>query len=395
MMLRQWLLFVCMTALVGLGCALPAMAQTPGVLYTWDQSYGQSVGPDVEGWYGDANIALDNNTDGVLTITESDTAGFNVNDSWNRIKESANGMDAGGLDLTGLQGVQFTIGHNGTATIGGKLFMQAPSGWHDMEIQVAPGAPQTFTIPLSLLTADDIPWINTVGLQVWDHSWDTDDGNLTWTIDEVDSVGTPLRERYLSPHDLGNPGGDLDGAVVNWDSAAITGGADGTQNGLSVVPNDTATSDALRWIDLGGGPGAAIAWGNGRDGNLAKTWPTFPMDLSNYQYVDVRMRAQSAGGVDPSVDLQFYAQTTAAWTFQSAGFQTLPADSAYHVLTFPLAALTDMDLEMCHGIDLQAHSANMDIRVDYVRFYNVPEPASVLLLVAGCLGLVGLVRKRS
>jgi hypothetical protein len=392
MMSRHWVVFACMTALLGLWCASPALAQTPGAIYTWDWAIGEGAGgPNVESWSGAANATLDNNSDGVLTITETDALGFNIGESWNRIRESASGMDAGGLDLVGLESIEFVVGHSGTQTLGGKIYVQAPSGWHDVTISVAPGAPQTFSFPLSGLTADDIPWINSMGLQVWDHSWADEGAALTWTIDEVRSAGTALVERYLSPHEVG----DLDGAVVNWDSAAITGGADGTQNGLSTVVSDTG-SGALRWIDLAGQNGAAIAWGNGRDGNLAKIWPTFPMDLSNYQFVDVRMRAADlpTSGVDESIDLQFYAQTTGGWTFQSAGTRSLPVDGEYHVVTFPVGNLTGMDLVMTHGIDLMSHTANTDIRVDYILFRHVPEPSSALLLVIGCLSLLGLARKQ-
>lgn len=392
MMSRQWVMLICMGAVVGLWCAAPAVAQTPGELYTWDWGYGDATGPNVEGWAIDGgNASVNNAIDGQLTVAEGDDLGFNVRDSWNRIRESSNPQDLGGLDLTGLQSIDYVIGHSGTQTLGGKLFAQVPSGWKEFEISVAPGAPQTFSFPLSLLTADDIPWINTIGVQVWDHSWDGE-GPLDWTIEQVSSAGTPLTERYLSPHDTL---GDLDGAVVNWDSAAITTGADGTQNGLSTIMNDDSSSAALRWVDVDGGPGAAISWGNGRDGNLAKTWATFPTDLSNYDHVDVRMRVQPGAGADSELGLQFYVQTASGWTFQSPGSTTLPADSLYHVLTFPLSGLNDMDTVMTHGIDLLSHAGDMDIRVDYVRFYSVPEPASVALLgLAGCLLMCGWRKRR-
>ena len=396
MMLRHW---VCLSlaALVGLWCFSPAMAQTPGVLYTWDQSFGEAVGPNIEGWaqdFGANAVTMDNAVDGALTITETDQTDWAIRDSWNRIRESSNPQDYNGLDLTGLDSIEIEIGHNGTGTYGGNIYVQAPNGtgccnWHSETISVGPGAPQTFSFPLSLLTADEASWLNVIGVQIWDHSWDTENGALTWTINEVRSAGTPLAERYLSPH----APGDLDGAVVKFDESAISGGAFDTQNGLSTSTSDT-DGGSLRWVDLDGGPGAAIAWGNGRDDVLAVDYRTRPEDLSSYDYVDVRIKAQPGAGADSSVDVQFYVQTTDTYAYQSAGDLTLPVDNEWHVLTFPVAGLADMDLVQWHGVNLGSHAGNMQMFVDYVRFY-VPEPTSALMLALGCVGLLGLGRKRN
>ncbi len=386
MMSRHWVLCLGAALLLSLFCFSTAVAQSPGVLYTWDQSYGGSVGPSVEGWAVSSGTAgIDNNTDGVLTITEVDQGGYSVYDGWNLIRESTPGSYSG-LDLVGLETVEFDISHNGTETYSGKLFVQTPT-WHDIQIDVAPGATQTYSFPLSGLSDNELPWVRTVGFQVYDHTGAAD-GPLTWTINEVRSAGTPLTERYLSPH----APDDLDGVVVNFDADAISGGSGGTQNGLSMATSDT-DGGALKWVDLSGGPGAAIAWADGREGLLAKDYQTRPMDLSNYQYVDVRIKAQPGAGADPTLGVQFYVQT-GNWSYQVAGDQYLDVDNEWHIMTFPLAGLVDMDQEAVHGINLYEHEGNMQMFVDYVRFYSVPEPASMLLLVVGCVGLLGVCRKR-
>lgn len=388
MMSRQWVLLACITALVGLGCISPALAQTPGVLYTWDQSYGEAVGPSVEGWVASTSgAAIDNNTDGVLTITESAQASYSVYDSWNRIRETTNPRSYSGIDLTGLDTVDFVIGHNGTETYSGKLYVQTPT-WHDIQIDVAPGAPQVFSFPLSSLSDFEIPWVQTVGFQVYDHS-SSAEGPLTWTIEEVRSTGTPLMARYLSPH----APGDLDGVIVAGDVEAISGAVANTQNGLSMDVSDT-DGGALRWVDLGGGPGASLNWADGRDGYLAKAnYQTRPMDLTNYDFVDVRMKAQPGAGADPTIGMQFYVQT-AGWNYQVAGDEYMPVDNEWHVMTFPLAGLANMDQEEVHGLNLYSHNGNMQMFVDYVRFYSVPEPTSLSMLMLGCVAFLGVCRKR-
>ena len=392
---------VILTTLIAIGSATcsGALAQSPGPVYTWDHAYGDSIGPNIEGWavdFGGNAIALDNLIDGALTITETDQQDWAIRDSFNRIRESSAPNDFGGIDLTGLSSIEIVIGHNGLQTFGGQVYAHTPNGptnCCDFDVlggfSVAPGAPQVVSVPLTGLTADKIAWVRTIGIQIFDHTWDAAGGPLTWTINEVRSAGTPLYERYLSPHNAPN---DLDGAVVKFDSAAISGGADDSQNGLSVVANDS-DGYALRWVDLGGGPGAAIAWGNGRDGILAVDYHTRPTDLSNYKFVEVRMRAQGGAGADPTVGVQFYVQTTDAYQYQSAGNIDLPVDSTYHSLVFSLAGLVDMDGVQWHGINVHGHAGNMDLRVDFVRFF-VPEPTTLASLLIGFIGAAGGVRRR-
>jgi hypothetical protein len=121
------------------------------------------------------------------------------------------------------------------------------------------------------------------------------------------------------------------------------------------------------------------------------------MDLSNYHFVTVRMRAQPGAGADPAVGVQFYVQSAVTgndFFYQNPADQSLPADSQYHELTFALAGLQGMNAVQWAGINLAPHAGNMDIRVDYVRF-SVPEPAAACLLVLGaCIGYLGSRKRR-
>ena len=104
----------------------------------------------------------------------------------------------------------------------------------------------------------------------------------------MQSGGTPLEARTLITHDTGTPEGGLQGAFVNFENAAVLGNNGGqNQTGLS---HDPSGSGSLRWTDLGGGPGAALSWGNGTALN-GNTFNNRQTDISNYDYVLVRIKA--------------------------------------------------------------------------------------------------------
>jgi hypothetical protein len=393
--------------MVGLSLASLAAAQSPSVLYTWDHGFGEAPGPNTETWvphFGAQAVSLSNAIDGELTVTElsGGVGDWAISESFNRIRESDNPLDIIGLDLTGLDSIEIDIAHTGANTYGGQIYLQVPntsSGgccqFRAAPISVAPGGIQTVSIPLAgtLLNDYEQAWIQQVGVQIFDHSWDAGSGAVTWTIQEIRSAGTPLEERFLSPH---SALGDLDGAVVKFDAAAVTGGADDTQNGLSAVATEGV--HALRWVDLGGGPGAAIAWGNGRDGLLAVDYQTRPTDLSNYDYVTVRIKAQPGSGADPTVGVEFYAQNIIApgneFSYQTPGTIQLPVDNTFHELTFSLAGLSGMQKVQWHGINLAPHAGNMAMFVDYVRFWQIPEPSSLAVVMIGLVGACASWRRR-
>ena len=284
MMSQRWG-FSLATMLV-LGVASGAAAQSPGVLYTWNGT------GNIQQWvknFGTNTATFDNNTAGELTFVETGAAGSTiaVTDGSNRIKETATG-GSGGLDLTGLSSLQFDIGHNGAGPVNVQFFVQASTGFNFVslgpDVAVAPGM-NTYNLPLAGLTADQLVYIRTMGVNIRDHAAL---GNLTWTLREVRSAGTPLTVRDLVTFNTGTAEGGLQGAIGNFDLAAIQGN-NGSQNqtGLSHNP---AGSGSLQWTDLGGSNGGAVTVGNGTawSGNTFNNRET---DLSNYQFMTVRMSA--------------------------------------------------------------------------------------------------------
>src|SRR6266566_467194 len=153
-----------------------AMAQTPGVLYTWAPA-------GIQDWirnFGAASTSATlGNPGGALQIVEtSATAGGSqaFSDGFNTIRD-ASGLfplgSAGGLDLTGLSSLQFDMGHNGVGNVSVQFFTQATpgSGYVALgpDISVSPGM-NTYSLPLTGLTADQITYMRTIGINIRDHA---------------------------------------------------------------------------------------------------------------------------------------------------------------------------------------------------------------------------------
>ena len=354
-----------------------SLAQSPSVLYTWTHAQGEAMGANNEGWafgFGGNTVTLDNTVDGTLRVSETGTVGLGwaINDSFNRIKESANPADFGGIDLTGLDFLQLDLGHNGPNPVNVQVFSQVNMGASACcdfvalggDIAVTPGL-ATYSVPLSGLTSQQIANMRTIGLNARDHAAD---GNLTWTINEIRSAGTPFVTRTIADHEGGAT--DFDTAVVDFDRPGVIGN-DGGQNttGLSI----NAADGSLRWVDAAGGPGAAIAYGNGRAGVGAWEFAGRPTDLSNYQFAIIRMRAQSTNPADV-LDVQYYLNSGASFNYQSSN-TTLQADGVFRDLAFPISAMTQRDQVHVHGVNLGTHAGVMDIRIASVIYTSVPEPS--------------------
>ena len=377
-------------AVVLVGGAVGAAAQSPSVLYTFP-----STG-DTRGWFknfGNNSVTLDNATAGQLTVTETGTGasvgvGEAISDDFNRVRESSTAA-SGGLDLTGLSFLEFDLGHSGTDPINVQFFVQASTGSNFValgpDVAVTPGI-HTYRVPLSSLTAAQSVYVRTLGFNTRDH---TAQGNLTWSLGEVRSIGPALTQRTLVTHDTGTAEGGLQGAIVNFDGASVKNNTGQNQSGLSQNP---AGSGSLQWTDLAGGPGGAISWGNGTALN-GNTFNNRTTDVSNYDTVTFRVSATDAANGGGTLDIQAFFQRN-GFQFVSPGTLALPIDGQFHDLTFSLAGITDLNLVEQTGLNLATHPQELVMNVDSITFNTVPEPGSAVVLVGMvAAGFVGRRRR--
>lgn len=365
-----------------------ANAQSPSAVYSWNGS------GDVRQWFkafGTNTVTLANTNAGELTVTETGALGSTVaiSDDFNRIREAPTGA-GGGLDLTGLSSLQIDVGHNGAGNVNVQFYVQATPGSTFValggDVPVTPGL-NTYSLPLTGLTAAQLVYIRTIGLNIRDHAAL---GNLTWTLQEVRSAGTPLTVRDLITHDAGTPEGGLQGALVNFDNAAVAGN-NGGQNQTGLTWN-SAGSGSLQWTDLGGQSGAALSWGNGQALN-GNTFNNRETDLSNYTDVLVRISATDPNNGGGTVGFNtFFQKNNFSFANPEGGSsRNIPIDGQFHDFTWSLAGLSDMNAVDLTGINLFGHAQDLIINVDLIRFSTVPEPASFALIgiaVAACLGFM-------
>jgi hypothetical protein len=392
-MMSRRLLFT-PSALLCLSLLTHAYAQAPSALYTWDNT--GNAAPNIETWvknFGTNTVILSNATPGELTIVESGGAGADVaiSDGSNRVRESSTAA-SGGTDVTGLDFMEFDIGHSGSGPINVQFFVQASTGFNFValgpDVAVQPGV-NTYQVPLTGLTADQAVYLRTMGFNARSHAGV---GDVTWTLREVRAGGTPLTTRDLITHEAGTPEGGLQGAIVNFDNAAVQGNNGGqNQTGLS------ASGGALQWTDLGGSSGAALSWGNGTAWN-GNTFNNRTTDVSNYNYVTYRISAtEVTSGAGGTIGVQSFFQKN-NFQFEAAelgAIKSIPVDGQFHDVTFSLAGLTNMNVVDLTGLNLASHAQDVIMRVDLIRFDVVPEPASATLLciaMAGCLGLARRMR---
>jgi len=385
----QRLTWLAVTVVAALAWGNVAQAQLPGVLYTWSgtgniQQWKQNFGTNIG--------TLANTIDGELTITETGplSGEMSISDDSNRRLESSTA--GGGLDLTGLDFLEFDLGHNGANAVNVQFYVQASTGFNFValgpDVSVAPGS-STYSLPLSGLSYAQQAYIRTVGFTVRSHA---SGSPLVWSLKEVRSAGTPLTVRDLATHDSGSSDSGLQGAIVNFDNASVIGN-NGSQNQTGLSQN-LAGSGSLQWTDKGGGAGAAIGWGNGTvySGNSFNERLT---SLNGYQTVTYRMSAADvAGGAGGAVNVQAYFQTGSGFAYQSPGTLSLPIDGAYHDLTFDLSGMTDLQNVQLSGINLGSHANDIVVNVDLVRYAAIPEPTSLGLAAVALLGLAGRRRGR-
>jgi hypothetical protein len=374
-------------------CMSTAHAQMPSVLYTWDNT--GNAAPNVENWvknFGTNTVTLDNSILGELRISETGTAGEDIaiSDGSNRVRESAVSA-GGGTDLTGLDYLEFDLGHNGSAPINVQFYVQASPAFSFVglgpDLAVAPGL-NTYQVPLTGLTPDQAVYIRTMGFNARDH---LAVGNVVWTLSEVRSGGTPLTSRTLITHDVGTPEGGLQGVIANFDVAAIVGNNGGqNQTGFS---HNAAGTGSLQWTDAGGSQGAAVSWGNGAAWN-GNTFNNRTADLSGYQTMTVRISATDPANGGGDLGLNAFLQTNnfAFQSLEGGAARSLPIDGQFHELTWSMAGVNNVNATDQTGINLFAHAQNLIINVDFIRFDAVPEPTTLSLAAFG-LAVIGLRRK--
>jgi hypothetical protein len=382
-------------ALAGL-CGLwssPVCAQSPSTVYSWGGT------GNIQQWFrsfgaAGSSASLANTIAGELSVAEtSATLGASqaFSDDFNRVRELPSGP-SGGLDLTGLPYLQFDIGHNGAGNINVQFYVQASVGSTFValgpDVTVTPGV-NSYQVPLSSLTPAQAVYIRTIGFNIRDHAGL---GNVTWTVQEVRSVGPALLARNLVNFDNGAVEGGLQGAIVNFDAASVSGNSGQNQTGLS---HNAAGSGSLQWIDLAGGAGGAISVGNGTAWN-GNSFNNRTTDLSNYDKMIVRISATETGTANGgSVNLQPFFQKNNFASFESPATLSLPIDGQFHELVYFINGLTNMNVIDQIGLNLGSHTDELRINVDDISF--VPEPSSAVLLLGGmaCLALVARRSKNS
>lgn len=379
-------------------------AQTPEKLYTWSDNTKQDWliwGYETLGAInpGQWNTATSSGATGDLVVTENATGagGTTVGgklwifDGFDRPRENWNSVK-GNLDVTGLQYIEMDIKHNSPTAIVNVTFDMIPyqnnqastlvTSW-----SIAPGV-NTIRFPLNLLTSRQQGNIRNILVETAPH---TSVGNLTWTISEVRSVGTPLAYRDVATFDAGTPDEGLDGAFPfnSSDVLAIVGnGGVLNQTGLS---RNAAGTGSLQWTDKGGTgdvdseSGASIGFGNG--GGWRNAIPGTPdsgnsynermSDFSNYDRMTVRISASDA--VNPTGTVAIAAPFIESDPNSPVllASQNLTTDGQYHDLTFDISSISFLKRVQHYGIDVAPHANNVVFNIDNIRMWNSTVPAGV------------------
>jgi hypothetical protein len=353
------------------------------VLYSWEGT------DNVRGWmrlFGDNEAVLDNAIEGELTVQEigAEGRGVAISDAFNVIDEAsaafAPAPGYNGIDLTGMERLEFELGHSGQGPVVVQFFVQATSAFEyvalgpDQEIQ--PGL-AVYTAPLGVLNRAQIAHLRTIGINGRDH---LGEGNLIWTLREVRVAGVPLSRRDFATHEPGSSDNGLQGAVVSGDHAAVEGN-DGMSNQTGLRHNTSnappGNSGSLQWTDLAESNGGAVSWFNGTTFQNLLTGE-LPTDMAAYGQVAVRLAATNLrGGEVQSVDVQ-YGLTTAGLNFHPAGPpQALAADGEFHELVFPIAEIPGRAYVEAHTLDLGVHlNGDLQIDIDRVRAVSTAETAN-------------------
>lgn len=380
-----------------------AFAQTARVLYTWDGT------GDPRGWGGDfgdyTGVTFDNNVAGVLRVSEFVHGGtsYSVKDGDNQIDEQNLGI--GGLDLYGLDAIEFDIGMNNSdpneSGVNLSFYVQASPNFDFINVpdQLIPDTNfgiNTYTMDLSALTDAQKAHIRRIGFEVRSHT-----GDASFRIAEVRSVGAGAPYRVIATHEDGSLENGYNGGRINFNQAAVLGYDPNDSN-----PNQTGLSVAggvMTWTDLGTGPdpnnpgpsGAAISYQNGQWPFAGNDFESRVTDNTNYNYVTFRMRASddlSDPNSDASIAVQGFSQIENAYTYSVLADLNLPVDGQFHDVVFPLGAAKSVYANNI-SINLQAHEHNVIVDIDSV-IYTIPEPGTFALCGLALACIVGSRKRR-
>lgn len=379
-----------------------AKGQTPEALYTWNDLTTQNWqvwGVNIPGTgTGKASVSA---ATGDLVVTENGTglAGGGaiggslwIFDDFDRPRQNWEAIK-GNTDLTGLQYVEMDVRHNSpTATVNAQFllvpYINNQASPQLIGVSITPGQ-NTIQFPLNQLTARQQGSIKNIWFLPLDHSAV---GNLTWTISEVRSLGTPLAYRDIVTNDVGTPDEGLDGAfpLNTADMLAIVGNTGlRDQVGLSRNP---AGSGSLQWTDKGGTgaigseSGASIGWGNGGgwrnsvpgDPTAGNSYNERMSDFSNYDRMTVRISASDAISPAGTVGIEGrFIKSDVDEILTTLPSQNLITDGQYHELVYELSSVSFLKTIQHWGIDVAPHTNNVVFNIDNIRLWNSTVPLGV------------------
>ena len=387
-----------------------AIAQSPEITYNWDGTPSTTKNWTIQdslvlgSSYGKATISA---ATGYLTITETSTGTGNtvggsvfIIENWNLPRQDAPAK--GNQDVTGLTYYEVDIRHNNpTATV--DLDFIALLGETDNWVvssgtvwQIAPGL-NTVRFPLTALSARQQASLKALYLVPAPHA---SLGNLTWTVSQARTLGTPLVYRDIVTNNAGTPDNGIDGAfpLNTSDMLAIVGNT-GTVSQLGLSRNP-AGSGSLQWTDKGGTgdigseSGATIGWGSGAgwrnttqvdqigtptNGN---SYNERIADFSNYDRMTVRISAADA--LNPAgtvgIEASFMIMDPAgdgAPTSTMLPSQNVSTDGQYQELVYDLSSVSFLKNIWHWGLDVAPHANNIVFNIDNIRLWNSTTPQGV------------------
>lgn len=396
-----------------------AFAQSPGVLYTFpgnpgsitnwtvtNYDIGHLIAPSIT--WGSAtasglggNLVITENGDGSGAGSTPGAVGgtWFITDPTNYPMESGfyapgSPYEKGNLDVTGLQYIEIDVKNNlpsGTVNVDFSVSTIETENTVIVNPTSTPVGSTLTTVrfPISLLGPRQQTNVKQIAFEPQTH---TAQGNLTWTVTEVRTTGTPLAYRDIVTNNAGSPDDGIDGAfpLNTSDMLAIVGNTGSvSQLGFSRNPSG---SGSLQWTDKGGTgdigseSGASIGWGDGSGWRSAQ--PGSPSsgnsynermsDFSNYDRMTVRISALDALNLAGTVGIEGIFEAGDP-NGDSAGGPTPPTvltsqnlltNGQYFDLVYDLSSVTFLKNVFHWGIDVAPHANDIVFNIDNIRLWR-------------------------